>query len=461
MSLRLPHSMLFCLVPLLASLVACNATRETSQPNEATKPAPVAAARTPAKATITTLSTTENQVLVELPIGTAVGLELGTFLRVYDAADGNVLKGMVQITEILGNNRSIARQIAIGDRLNPLSPGDQVREVLDLAKLIDPKALEQAAKEAVASVDQQSAKENASHTLLREQYQIELTKAQARYDQQLADIRKQYEGQLTATDTVNALVLSRREQELRTDLAALKTTFSEQVAHAVTANRRDSEAKLTATVQENANLSKQIESLLVQQHNQNERIAGLVAEVSERDRTNTKQLRAEIEAREILTAQLSELESRLAGKPTTAIAVLSADPKQGESVLDRLTRLSAALTASEEHNKGLESALSTTKLSLSRAIDAQQMLIVKLAELNDSQTLATTTQNELATTQAKLKQVEQQRAELELARLNAERQLFDLAARVLRLAGSSPETMALQARLRDVLSTDAGLEQSK
>jgi hypothetical protein len=61
---------------------------------------------------------------------------------------------------------------------------------------------------------------------------------------------------------------------------------------------------------------------------------------------------------------------------------------------------------------------------------------------------------QLTATKEKLTATEQQRAELELARLDAERQLYDLAARVLRLAGSSPETMALQARLRTVLSQD-------
>lgn len=456
MSARLPLIRAALLVPALALLAGC--ARSDAPPTAAQEPP---RSRTPASALVVTISAAKDQVLAELPIGAKQGLEPGAFLRVYAPGDGHVLKGMLQVTEVLGPERAVARQITLADRANPLAPGDQVREVLDLAGLADPKAIEQAAKTASVAADHKDSAEQARYALLREQYQKELAAAKTRYDQDLQSVRQQYEAQLSAADAAHALDVQRREQDLRADLAALKATFTEQVAVGVAASRQVSDARLAAAETEKDNLAKQVQGLLTQSEEQNARIQALVDKLAAKDREHAANLRAEVETRELLAAKLSELESRLAGKPTSSLAVLSAEPGRGETVLERLTRLTNELTAEQEKAKGLEAALATTRGALTRATEANTTLSKQVEHLGGSDSKANDLAKQLADTSEKLQVAEKQRAELELARLDAERQLYDLAARVLRLAGSSPETMALQARLRDVLGRETVPEQKQ
>jgi hypothetical protein len=388
-------------------------------------------------------------------------VEPGTFLRVYAPGDGHLLKGMLQVTEVLGPERAVARQITLADRQNPLAPGDQVREVLDLAGLADPKAIEQAARAATNAADHQDGNEQARYVLLREQYQKELAAAKVRYDQDLLNVRRQYEAQLVAADAAHALDVQRREQELRADLAALKTTLTEQVAAGVATSRQASDTRIATLETERDNLAKQVEGLLARSEEQATRITALVTSLSDKDRDHAANLRAEVETRELLAAKLSELESRLAGRPTSSLAVLSAEPGRGETVLARLTRLTNELAAEQEKAKGLDAALATTRGALARASEANTALTKQVDQLGAADHQAGELGKQLAATSAQLVTAQKQRAELELARLEAERQLYDLAARVLRLAGSSPETMALQARLRDVLGPEAVPEQKQ
>lgn len=454
MSVRLPLICAALLVPGLAMLVGC--ARSDMPPTAVVPEAPKA--RTPASATVVTISVAKDVILAELPIGAKQGLEPGAFLRVYAAGDSHVLKGMLQVTEVLGPERAVARQITLADRQNPLAPGDSVREVLDLAGLADPKAIEQAAQSVALAADQKDSVDQARYVVLREQYQKELVAAKARFDHDLADVRRQYEAQLAAADAVHALDVQRREQELRGDLAALKTTYTEQVATGVATHRQTSDVRIATLETEKDNLSKQVQGLLVQSEEQSMRITALVTGLADKDREHAANLRAEVETREQLAAKLTELESRLSGKPTSSLAVLSAEPGRGETVLARLTRLTEQLAAEQEKSKALETSLATARGALTRAGEANTALSKQLEHLGGSDIKAGELAKQLATTSEKLAAVEQQRAELELARLEAERQLFDLAARVLRLAGSSPETVALQARLRDVLSHDTAPE---
>jgi chromosome segregation ATPase len=458
MPARLPLIGSILLVPALAVLAGC--TR--SEPTATTTPEPAPrVTRTPANGTLVTITTANGQVLAELPVGSQQGLEAGAFLRVYAPGDTPVLKGMLQVTEVLGPARSIARQVTLADRANPFAPGDVAREVLDLAGLADPKAIEQAAQAATQAADAKDSAEQARFALLREQLQKELVAAKVRYDQDLGEIRKQYEAQLAAADAAHAIDVQRREQELRGDHAALKTTFTEQVAAGVAAQRKISDERIATLELEKNTLSKQVEGLLLRTEEQNTRITELVNKVAERDRQHAASLRTEVETRELLAAKLTELEARLAGKPTTSLAVLSAEPGRGESVLDRLTRLTNELAAEHEKAKGLETTLATTRGSLTQANEANATLTKQVAMLGAADTKAAEVTKQLEETRERLTKVEQDRAALELARLEAERQLFDLAARVLRLAGSSPETMALQARLRDVLGADAQPEKNQ
>lgn len=443
---------LHLLVLVSATLAAIGCSQTSNSARTETTPPPTPVARQPASAALATVTEVDGKVLVELPLGTTQGLEPGAFLRVYDAKDADLLKGMVQVTEVLGPARAVARQIALADRQRPLATGDRALEIIDLANLVDPKAVEQAARTATSQQTAADSAESARYAALRAQLQRELDAQKLRYDSELASIRSQYEAQLKASDIAHGLDVQRRALAARTDLVAVKTALTEQVTAALATERRPTEERLAALIVERDNLRTQLDVLVQAQDSAAKRIADLVAQLAAKDGQHGEQVRAEVEARELLAGRVKELEDRLAGRPTTGPAVLSAEPGRGETVLERLNRLTNELAAAGAANRQQQTLLAETQVALDAAKRANTTLQDKLSALGDADGQARKLGDELTATKAKLATSEQQRGALELSRLEAERQLFDLAARVLRLAGSSPETIALQARLRDVLS---------
>ena len=80
---RLPLMTALLLVPALVTLTSCSRSEDPT----AIAPLPEIRSRIPASGAVVTISTANNQILAELPIGAKQGLEPGAFLRVYDATD--------------------------------------------------------------------------------------------------------------------------------------------------------------------------------------------------------------------------------------------------------------------------------------------------------------------------------------------------------------------------------------
>ncbi len=447
----------------LLALAGCQdeQARTATPANSASHPGrpPAPAERAPlheSAADLVSVSEAEGRVLVELPIGSAQGVEVGAFFRIYDAADARRLKGMVQITEVIDAQRAVARQIALSDRASPFKPGDHAREISDLTKLADASAIESSARAEQGRLAQADGQEQQRFAALREQYQRELAVAESRHQAELQALRDQQAAQLKAADAQHAHELELKQLELRTDLATLKTTLSEQVAAGIKEDHQAGERRISGMSAEKAALQIQVDGLLKQQGELSLRIASLVKELGVHDRTHGEELRAEVETRELLAARIAELEARVSGKPIAPSVVLSAEPGRNETVLERLARMTKELGAEREHAKRLEANLAEVQEALSTAKQAGKSLEVKVNLLAPDAERAATLSADIERTRARLQEAERQRDALELQRLEAERSLYDLAARVLRLAGSSPETVALQARLRDVLTPGSG-----
>jgi hypothetical protein len=444
----------------LLALVGCQDDQARAAPAPPLAPAHAGRLATPgdkeavheASADLVSVSEADGRVLVELPIGSSAGVAIGAFFRVYEAADARRLKGMVQVTEIIDTQRSVARQIALSDRQDPFKPGDHAREVADLSKLADGSAIESSARAEEGHQAQIDSQDQQHFAALREQYQRELAKAEARHQAELQEMRAQLATQSSVAIAQRAHDLQLAKLEQRTDVASLKTTMTEQVAAGIAADHQASEKRIAELNAEKEALQLQVDSLLKQQGELSVRIAGLVKDLSAHDRAHGEEMRAEVETRELLSVRISELEARVAGKPVAPSVVLSAEPGRNETVLERLSRINKELIAEREHGKRLEASVTELQDALAAAKQAGKSLEVKVNVLTPDADRAATLAKDLDGTRTKLQDAERQRDALELQRLEAERTLYDLAARVLRLAGSSPETVALQARLRDVLS---------
>ena len=179
---------------------------------------------------------------------------------------------------------------------------------------------------------------------------------------------------------------------------------------------------------------------------------------TENERTAKAQLTAEREAREQIAGRLAELEKREGGRATATAALLSREPGRDEGVLERLDRLSAETTVardravrSEAAAAEAQEALLACRRSLAETEAARDAALGKVGAAADVDAKLATAQDTLAATRNDLAAARERHAAAELARLEAERALYDLSARVLRLPRAGAELAALQERLRATL----------
>ena len=404
-----------------------------------------------AEGPLVSVSETDKQVLVELPLGSADEIEPGSFLRVYDPTDAHLLVGLIQVTEVLGEHRAVARQMGLSDNLRHLQPKDRAHEIRDLAQLIDGKAIADQARKTEADFNALDAADQQRYASLRTQYQQALAAAQARFDAQLTATAAAGEKSLAESDAAHRHQLELEAAKARTDLAALRTAMAEQVAAGISGDRKAQEERFAALTAERANLQAQVDSLLHKEQATDAHAAAVIKEQAERDRVNQDTVRAEVEARQVLQARLDELEARLAGHAVVPITVLANDPTRNETVLEKVNRLNRELSIERERSKRLEAAQSESQAALASARQTVSGLEQRIAELGPADARARQLDDDLGKARTALADSERQRAALELARLEAERSLYDLAAQVLRLDGDRAVTAALQARLRATL----------
>jgi hypothetical protein len=442
----MPRSLL---VPTLAALVAfcgaCGTSRQADQ-QPAGAPKLQNAALKPAEGAIATVTTAQGQILVEFTLTDGRSAEPGVPYRVL-TADRNRIKGMVQITEVTGSGRAVARVIGLTDAADPPLSGDCVQELITLADSEGP-----AATPGVDPADE------ARFATLREQYRRLLAEAVARHDADLAAARTAADARIADAEADLRTSQAERERLYATELATAKAVGGEAALAAVAAERESATARARAAVEERDRLRIEVDRLVAAQDDLKRRLERLGSERSEAERAGTARLTAEREAREQIAGRLAELEKREGGRASATAALLTRDPGRNEGVLERLDRLSAETAVATDRATRAEAA----------AAEAQEALLATRRKLEDSETARGAAEAKLAATgaiDAKLGQSAEELAAAkrevaaarerlsaaELARLEAERALFDLSARVLRLPRSGAEQAALQERLRATL----------
>lgn len=434
------------LVVLALALSGCGGGGRQAevQPTPPPTPAPKAAV---VQAAIAGLSEREGVVLAELPLGAADGIEPGTLLRVYaDAADGTTLKGMLQVTEVLPERRCIARQIGLNDRANPLKVGDQA-QVADLGATLAGLREDVASGERGRTAADQA--EDQRYAALRENYRRELALAQARADQRLAEAEQTHQKALAEHQAAAQRALQAKELERQTDLAGLRAATADEVAQAVARDRTERDQKLKEAQAENRRLSVEIDRLATEVQSTQQALAAARKELAARDARYRDAVRAEVETREALTVRLAEVERRLAGSAgVSPVAVLSNDPQRGETVLARLERVTAALAEAQAAREKAEQ----DAAGLRERISADAATTADLTARAERLTAA---EERAAALAGDLERARGTAAQAELGRLEAERALYDLASRVLRLTATDADVKALQTRLQGLLTDHA------
>ena len=410
--------------------------------------APVATAPTapppPAQAEITALTEHAGQLLVEVPIGAQHGLAVGDFLRAYGAeADRRALKGTLQITELIGADRCVARLIALNDRTNPLRVGDRAKAVPDLS-VEDPVAAAAPVATAPAAGDE------ARFAGVREHYQRELAAAERRHQAEVAELASQIDRGRADADERLARALADSELTHRTEVAALKADLQNRSLAQIAAENAARDQRLDEIAGERDALRAQVETLLREQDRLRGEVAVARADATGADERRRKELRAEVETREVLQARLAELEAKIDGKPSRTSVILTNDPERHETVLERLARLQDELAAANERQ-------GATDGELAGARERCAALEASVAGLSGQVAEAERLRDDLDSARERVAQLASESAAHELGRVEAERALYDLAARVLRLDPGVAETAALQGRVRAGMSVGEGV----
>lgn len=421
---------------------------------EAPPEVPKAKETTPRRGSIATITATDLVVLAELTVNEDVRgnpLEAGMFFRVLADA-GKTFKGLVQITEIIGPTRCLARQVGLTDRSRALATGDQVAEVADLAALAPPAAVENAARNQQLRLDQLDDADRRLFAAVRANYQQALNDLDARHQVALAESERKQREQWAAAEQAGRLASERREAELKATELVTRAEALAEVEKAITDDRKGMATRVATLTGERDQLRDQVDSLLAQQYQHAARIDALVREMAEKDRTQATQLRAEVETREVLQARLDEIEARLAGKPVNNATVLSADPDHPETVLERLARVTGELNAERKGRRTLATDLERFTVAAAELRAENTRLAARVETLAGADEKAKELHLLMAESQRRLREAERARDTLELTRLEAERRLYDISARVLRLSDAAPATVALQTRLRDSLN---------
>lgn len=433
------------LAGLLLSLLACGggAASTTRGP---TGPRP------PVLTTIATVAEVEGQILVELPVGAAQRVEAGDLFRIFA---GDRLKGMVQVIDIISEQRSLTRQVAISDRMDPLGPGDEARLVRDLSVLAETRALSQELRDEQRRVDAQAQREDAAFTRLREHYQRQLSDLERRLAQQLAALELAQADELRSRKAEQQRAIERLELRHRADLTALRASLTEEARLQLRQDRRELEHRVSELQRERQRLQDQFDAVLRDRTATQEQLAEAARASAQQRQRLERALAAEVETRQVLETRLAELEARLAGESIRVSPVLTADPERSETVLERLERLTAERdqrAAQANDLRGRNAHLERLQTAARQRVDELEQ---QIAALQAAQAASATREQQRSELDQELARLRQHADAVELSRLQAERAWLTLAGRVLRLPPDEhPMLDDLQTGLRRQLAAD-------
>ncbi len=403
-----------------------------------------AAVVAPAEGPIQAVTEFEGTLLVEIGLGSGAGIEVGSLLRVYSTiADRPTFKGMVQVTEVIGPQRALARAIGLTDTQSPPAIGDRVR-IADLGSAYTDFRRDLAReRETTAKTEQKS---DDGYTKLRENYQNELALSAGRFAEQRDADRAQDAREREALAAAHEAEIGRLQAEQAGALAALRIAMTQEAQKNIDTDRAERAQRLTAMQNDITMLRTNADRLGAELLIARQAAGDLQREMEKQRDHQQREVRAEVETREVLQAQLTAITT--ANNPNGVTkTVLSYDPGHSETVLARLERITqeqaqtqAKLTSAEAALEAARTQLTTLKADLATA---QQ----RISDLEAAAIKAGTASEALFTTERELTAAREQVAQHELARLEAERMVFDIAARLL-AADSDAAVDTLRERLR-------------
>lgn len=402
----------------------------------------------PISCLINSVTEHNGQTLIELPVGERENVSAGTFFRIY-GPDRELIKGTVKVDEVLGPHRSLARLVGeLLDRNQPLAVNDRAREIRDLGLLVRAAGVEKEARKEIEEQQEQREEEQDRFQSLREHYQRELKKLQDSHDSNIAILSQRHEREIQRLKKDHELALQRKDLERRADLAAMQASLKKDSQELLRSEQSKVDQKYRDMRQERNELDNQIQSLLKQQDNLKQRITALVDEIATTETAHQKSLRAEIESREVLEARIRQLENEIAGEESDTEIVLTNDANRGETILERLTRIS------EERSRALKAntILRTQMAEHERKLKQQEQSIANLKHdlsmlKGDNESKRVSLSN-LQKLEKDLSQTKEALSAASLSKLETERALYDLAIRVMRLQENDDSLKHLKQRLR-------------
>lgn len=445
MTVRLP--LVASLAALLSIFPACSSrgTTESAAPASGVKqPVPTRPAA-PVEGAIAALIEREGVLTAECTLSGT--LEVGSLLRVYGEVGGQrVFKGMLQVSEGIDQGRVIAQAIGTTDRSAAFAVGDQVR-VADLgaayADFRNDLAATSAGAVASAAADQDA------YAKLRQQYQDELTRsAEAFARQREADLAL-HQAEIAEIQAAHAGAIERLRAELVAEQVAVKAAMGADVAKAIEAERQRLADRLIALNQENAALVANAERLGKELALARQAALDQQAALVQARERHQAEILAEVETREVLEQRLRTVEANVGA--TIAVPVLSIDPRRGETVLATLDRTARDLDLARKQIAVLEADLAEAQETEARQTKDLAESRERIAALESAERQAGGATKRALELEADLEAARAKVKAHELARLEAERQLYDIAAHL--LAAEDAATIdELQARLRTLVA---------
>lgn len=435
------------LAALVLALPACTGDRRAASAATPTpvQKRPVAAAPVvQATGAIEAVTEHEGTVLTELALGSAQGLEIGSLLRVYGTVgEQQAFKGMLQVTELIGTGRALARTIGLTDRTAPILVGDTAR-VADLGAAYADFRRDLARERAVVTgADQQ---QDAAFISLREHYQNELALAAGRFAEQRETDRAQHDQEISELAAAHIAELDRQRAEHDAAMAALRAAMVEEARTAVAADQTQRSERIQALQAEITALTANADRLGAELVMTRQAAIDLQRDLTKQAERHQREIRAEVETRQILQSHVERLDQGNANA-TPARTILTLDPQRGETVLARLERSLTELAQAQARIAALEQELATAQENSATTAAALHEATTRISTLESAAQRSGTATERLLAIEHELTTTREQLARHELARLEAERLLFDITARLL-AAEDAVAIDALRERLR-------------
>jgi len=242
--------------------------------------------------------------------------------------------------------------------------------------------------------------------------------------------------------------LDRQRSEHAADLVMLRQALSEEARLALVADRAERAQRLTALQNEITALTANADRLGAELVMTRQAALDLQRDLTRQAERHQREVRAEVETRQILQAQLEQLDSTASAPIRT---VLTLDPNRGETVLARLERSQNELAQARAHIQTLEQELVEEREQRGLNEGALAEAKTRITTLESAVQRSGTATERLLAIEHELTTTREQLARHELARLEAERLLFDIAARLL-AAEDAITVDGLRERLRQHLA---------